>query len=154
MSLESSFTLLREIGILLLNDREEIRFSIDAYRGFRYISVRKYTSEAGFSAPTKYGVTLTPDIAHALTAHLLALPEQHTQLKLGPIGKFAKRPGICIIATLLEMGTERGLELRQWEQGKGYPHKGIFMPLAKWAEIRQLFADTCAALDEQPDLDF
>ena len=32
---ESSFTLLRDIGMLPLENNEEVRFSIDAYRGYR-----------------------------------------------------------------------------------------------------------------------
>lgn len=154
MNLESSFSLLREIGALALNDREEIRFSIDAYRGFRYISVRKYVKDNILPAPTKEGATLTPEIARALVPRLLALPEQAKTLKLGTVGKFAKRPGICIVVNVAQIGSTRGLELRQWEQGKGYTQKGIFLPLDKWAEIRKLFTDVLSALNEVPNIDF
>lgn len=154
MNLESSFSLLREIGSLALNDREEIRFSIDAYRGFRYISVRKYVQDGLLPTPTKDGATLTPEIVRALVPRLLALPEQAKALTLGMVGKFAKRPGICIVVNVAQLGTVRGLELRQWEQGKGYTQKGILLPLDKWAEIRKLFVNTLNALNEVPDIDF
>ena len=154
MNLESSFTLLREIGTLPLSDKEEIRFSIDVYRGFRYISVRKYVQEGDFSIPTKEGATLTPEIIRILVPRLLALPQQARELKLGTVGKFAKRPGICIVVNVCEIGNTRGIELRQWEQNKGYTQKGILLPLSQWAIIRQLFTDTLNALNEAPEIDF
>ena len=154
MGIESSFTLLRDIGSLVLNSREEIRFSIDAYRGFRYVSVRKYVKTHELAVPTAGGVTLTPEIVRALVPRLLTLPEDEKQLSLGPVGKFAKRPGMCIVATVAAVGDLRGLDVRQWEQEKGYTKKGIFLPLAKWAEIRSLFAGTLAAIEEVPDVDF
>ncbi len=154
MGLESSFTLLRGIGEIILNNREEIHFSIDAYRGYRYVSVRKYIKQDGFTGPTADGVTLTPDIVRTLVPRLLALPEAAASLKLGTVGKFAKRPGMCIVVSIVELGNVRSLELRSWEQDKGFTKKGILLPLAQWEQIRRLFADTLAALEEQPDLDF
>ncbi len=154
MGLESSFTLLQEIGSLVLNNQETVRFSIDAYRGYRYISVRKYVKAGELSVPTAGGITMTPEIMRALVPRLLALPENEKQLTLGPVGKFAKRPGICIVATVAAVGNLRGLDVRQWEQDKGYTKKGIFLPLSKWAEIRKLFADTLAAIEEVPEVDF
>lgn len=154
MGLESSFTLLREIGILELTDQEEVHFSIDAYHGYRYISVRKYIKTDQLSMPTTGGVTLTPQIVRVLVPRLLALPEDEKQLSLGPVGKFAKRPGICLVVTIAAMGNARGLDIRQWEQDKGYTKKGIFLPLVKWTEIRQLFTNTLSAVDEIPDVNF
>lgn len=154
MGLESSFTLLRGIGEMVLNDREEIHFSIDAYRGYRYVSVRKYIKSEGFTGPTQEGVTLTPDIVRALVPRLLALPEDEKSVRLGKVGKFAKRPGMCIVVTVAEIGGLRGVELRQWEQDKGFTQKEILLPLSRWAEIRNLFAQTLAALEETPDVDF
>ena len=153
--LESSFALLREIGVLTINAQEEIHFSIDAYHGFRYVSVRRYLKlDGGFAGPTRDGVTLTPEIVRALVPMLLALPADEKQLKLGPIGKFAKRPGICIVADLSEFRGARGLELRSWSQEKGFSKNGIWLPLAHWADIRKLFADALSAIDEVPDVDF
>ncbi len=154
MNLESSFTLLREIGEIVLTQQETVRFSVDAYRGYRYVSVRKYRVSDGFSGLTQEGVTLTPDIVRALTPRLLALPEDGKALKLGAVGKFAKRPGMCIVVTVAEMGGLRGLELRQWEQDKGFTKKRILLPLSKWAEVRRLFAATLAVIEETPDVDF
>ena len=154
MGIESSFTLLRSIGSLVLTSQEEIRFSIDAYRGFRYVSVRKYMKTNELAVPTAGGVTLTPEIVRALVPRLLALPEDEKQLTLGPVGKFAKRPGMCIVVTVAAVGALRGLDVRQREQDKGYTKKGLFLPLAKWAEIRKLFADTLAAIEEEPEVNF
>ncbi len=153
--LESSFALLREIGILTINEQEEVHFSIDAYHGFRYVSVRRYLKlDSGFAGPTRDGVTLTPEIVRTLVPLLLALPADEKQLKLGPIGKFAKRPGICIVVNVAEFRGARGLELRQWSQEKGFSKNNIWLPLTHWADIRKLFANTLTAIDEMPDVDF
>ena len=152
--LDGSFLRLREIGTLVLREGEEIHFSIDVYRGYRYVSIRRYVQTDHFSGPTKDGVTLTPEIVRAFVPRLLALPEQAGAVKLGSVGKFAKRPGICIVAAMVEIGTQRGLELRQWEQEKGFMHTGIFLPLAQWEKIRQLFKDTWTAIEEVPETDF
>ena len=148
--LENSFVVLKEIGTLSINPQEEMRFSIDAYHGFRYVSVRRYLRMDSFAGPTRDGVTLTPEIVQALVPRLLALPTQPEQIKLGMIGKFAKRAGICIVASMVEFRAERGLELRQWEQEKGYTKKSIFLPIKKWEEIRNLFKSTLAAIEETP----
>lgn len=152
--LESSFVLLRDMGVLPLSAQEEIRFSIDAYRGYRYVSVRRHVKTDDFSGPTRDGITLSPDIVRALVPMLLALPEDDKQLKLGPVGKFAKRPGICVVVGVAEFRGARGLEFRLWSQEKGYSKNNLWLPLSKWADIRRLFKDTLAALDEQPDIDF
>ncbi len=152
--LESSFMLLREIGVLVLSDTEEVHFSIDAYRGYRYVSVRRFLRTENFAGPTRDGVTFTPEMIRAFVPVLNQLPADIHQLKLGPIAKLAKRPGICIVATVADFRAEHGLDLRQWEQDKGFTKKGIWLPLSKWTEIRQLFAAALAAIDEVPDVDF
>lgn len=152
--LESSFMLLRDIGKLVLSEQEEVHFSIDAYRGYRYVSVRRYLRTDNFAGPTRDGVTFTPEMIRALVPVLNQLPAEEKQLKLGQIAKLAKRAGICVVVTVAEFRGQRGLELRQWEQDKGFTKKGIWLPLSKWAEIRKLFAQTLATLDEVPDIDF
>lgn len=152
--LESSFMLLREIGVLTLSPEEEVRFSIDAYRGYRYVSVRRYLRIENFSGPTRDGVTFTPEMIRVLVPILNQLPPNTEQLKQGTIAKLAKRPGICVIVSVSEFRGQRGLELRQWEQDKGNTKKGIWLPLSKWTEIRKFFTDTLAALDDVPDIDF
>ncbi len=152
--LESSFMLLRDIGKLVLSEQEEVHFSIDAYRGYRYVSVRRYLRTDNFVGPTRDGVTFTPEMIRALVPVLNQLPAEEKQMKLGQIAKLAKRAGICVVVTVAEFRGQRGLELRQWEQDKGFTKKGIWLPLSKWTEIRKLFTETLTALDEVPDIDF
>lgn len=152
--LESSFVLLQDVGVVQLNQQEEIHFSIDAYRGYRYASVRRHIRTDGFTGPTRDGITLTPDIVRALVPLLLAMPADEKQLKLGPVGKFAKRAGLCVVVNVVEFRGLRGLELRNWSQDKGFSKTGLWLPLTHWADIRKLFADTLAAIDEVPDVDF
>ena len=126
---ESSFMLLREIGSLILSSEEEIRFSMDAYRGYRYISVRRYLRTDNFSGPTRDGVTFTPEMIRALVPVLKQIPLDATQLQLGPVAKLAKRPGICIVVTIAEFRGNLGLDFRQWEQNKGTAQTLTVQPL-------------------------
>ena len=152
--MDSSFLLLREIGSLKLNEQEEVRFSIDAYRGYRYVSIRRYLYQDNFAGPTRDGITLSPEMVHAWCPVLDKMPTDPKDIKLGTVAKLAKRPGICVVVTVVELRGMRGLDFRQWEQDKGFTKKGIFVPLDHWAQLRQLFANSLAALDEQPEIDF
>jgi len=151
---ESSFTLLRDIGGFSVMPGEEIRFTIDAYHGFRYVSVRRYVETDGFSGATRDGVTLTLEIVQALAPRIAALPDDPKRLVPAQLGKFAKRPGICIVASVVEFKGRRGLDLRQWQQDVGWTKKGIWIPVEKIKEIKDLFRKTQEALAEQPVDDF
>ncbi len=151
---ESSFTLLREIGACALENGEEVRFSIDAYRGYRYVSVRRYVTTDTFAGATRDGVTLTPEIVHILAPLIAALPDEGAAIQDGQLGKFAKRPGICIVASVGSFKGRRGLDLRQWQEDCGFTKKGIWIPLEKLPQIKQLFIQTKTALDEKPVDDF
>ncbi len=151
---ESSFSVLREIGSLPLDKQGEIRFTIDVYRTFRYVSVRRYIEMDGLSAPTHDGLTLTPEIIQVLVPKILALPDNPAQVPNAKLGKFAKRAGICVVVGVGEFKGIRGLALRQWEDDKGWTKKGIWLPLERIKEIKKLFQDTLAALNEQPPDDF
>lgn len=151
---DSSFTLLRDIGSILLENGEEIRFSIDAYRGYRYVSVRRYIETDGFSGATRDGITLTPEIVQVLAPLVARLPDSPKQLADGVLGKFAKRPGICVVARVGTLKGHRVLDLRQWQEEGGWTKKGIWLPYEKMKEIKALFAQTKDALNEAPpDLD-
>ena len=147
---ESSFTLLREIGSFPLEKEESVRFSIDAYRGYRYVSVRRYLQTDGFSGATRDGITLTPEIVRVLVPRLQMLTADSPQ---GAVGKFAKRPGICVVVRVAVLRGKRVVDFRQWENG-AYTQKGLWLPLEKLPEIKKLFLDTLAALNESPTEDF
>ncbi len=148
---DSSFTLLRDIGTLEIAPGEEIRFSIDAYRGYRYVSIRRYVQIDGFFTATRDGLTMTPEIVQLLAPKVLALPAVLTD---GVLGKFAKRAGTCIVAAVNSSRGKHGLSLRQWQEDVGWTQKGIVLPLEKVAEVKELFRLTQKALDERPPDDF
>ena len=149
-----SFTLLREIGILPLEDGEEVHFSIDAYRGYRYVSVRRYLQTDSFVGATRDGITLSPEILRVLAPKIEALSDEAKLIADGQLGKFAKRPGICVVVSVGTFKGRRGLDFRQWQEGVGWTKKGIWLPLEKIAEIKKLFTATKEALDERPEDDF
>lgn len=148
---ESSFTLLRDIGSFALENGEEVRFSIDAYRGYRYVSVRRYVTSDSFAGATRDGITMTPEILRVLAPRIVALPDKISELKEGIIGKFAKRPGICVVAAIGSFKGHRGLDLRQWQEDCGFTKKGIWLPLEKLPDIKSLFLKTKEVLDEKPE---
>lgn len=151
---ESSFTLLRDIGSLLLENGEEVRFSIDAYRGYRYVSVRRYIQTDSFAGATRDGITLTPEIVQVLVPLVAALPDDPKQIKDGVLGKFAKRPGICVVVSVGTFRGRRGVDFRQWEKDTVRTKKGIWIPLEKMKDIKLLFSATKDALnDAPPELD-
>lgn len=152
--MESSFTLLRETGILTLSDTQEVHFSIDAYRGFRYVSVRRYLKADGFAGPTRDGITFSPEMVEMLVPLLQQLPDDPKKIPVGEVAKLAKRAGICVIVRVVHFREELGLDLRQWQSDTGFTKKGIWLPIEKIAEIKQLFNQTLQALNERPDEDF
>ena len=151
---ESSFTVLREIGSLPAANGSEVRFSIDVYRNYLYVSIRRYVNMDGLWAPTRDGLTLTPEIVRVLAPKINALSDVPKEIANGPLGKFAKRPGICVVVEVGSFRNERGLALRQWEETGGWTKKGIWLPLEKIKEIKVLFKATHEAIDEQPEDDF
>lgn len=155
--MESSFMVLKEIGVLALEDGGEVKFTLDAYRNYRYASVRKYMSSESYSGATRAGITMTPEIVLALAPLLAKLPDNPAGIQDGDIGKFAKRPGMSVVARISTFRGARGLDLRQWQEDSvytGWTKKGIRLPLEKIKEIKQLFLDMAAALKEKPLEDF
>ena len=147
---DTSFVALRQIGTIRLTTEEEIRFSLDAYRGYRYVSVRRYLQTDSFSGATRDGITLSPEIIRALVPRLNALPAETKTLPDGVVGKFAKRAGLCVVVSVVTFRGLRGLDLRQFEEGRGYTKKGIWIPLEKLVEVKKLFAAAQTALAEKP----
>ena len=76
---ESSFAVLNHIGVLPVDQSSEIRFSIDAYRGYRYASIRKYLTSGDYIGATRAGITMTPEIVKAVAPLLAALPDDFRQ---------------------------------------------------------------------------
>ncbi len=146
---ESSFAVLNSIGTLPVDESSEIRFSIDAYRGYRYASIRKYLTAGEYIGATRAGITMTPEIVKAVAPLLAALPDDPAQLTDAELGKFAKRPGLSIIVRISSFKGTKGLDFRQWQEDeayKGWTKKGIRLPVEKIKEIKELFAKMAAAL--------
>ena len=149
---ESSFMMLQQIGVLPLDETSEIRFSIDAYRGYRYASIRKYQTAGEYVGATRAGITLTPEIVRALAPVIAGLPEDAAQLKAAELGKFAKRQGLSVIVQISMFHGNYGLDLRQWQEDdkyKGWTKKGIRLPVNKMKEIKALFAQLAQALSQE-----
>lgn len=142
---ESSFMILKEIGALVSDDHsEEVKFSIDTYRGYRYASIRKYLKSDSYSGATRAGITMTPEIVKGTSTVLEKLPDDASNLEDGELGKFAKRPGMSIIVRISSFKGARGLDLRQWQEDEvytGWTKKGIRLPLNKMGEVKKYFKE-------------
>lgn len=150
---ESSFMILNSIGVLPLEDGSEVKFSIDAYRGYRYASIRKYLKSESYSGATRVGITMTPEIVKSIAPIIANLPEDVTKLEDQELGKFAKRPGMSVVVRISSFKGTKGLDLRQWQEDeayKGWTKKGIRLPIEKMKEIKSLFAAMVKTLEEKP----
>lgn len=140
---ETSFEILTQIGSLVLDDGNEIKFSVDSYRGHKYVSVRKYLKTETYSGPTKAGITLSPEIVGKIAQALNTLPQDIAQIQDGELGKYAKRQGLSIVLRISSYMGSKGIDLRQWQEDdayKGWTKKGIRLPIEKLEEIKKLFA--------------
>lgn len=141
---ESSFMILSHIGSIFSSDNsEEVKFSVDAYRGYRYASIRKYLKSDAYSGATRAGITMTAEIVKSVNGVLAALPDDASAIEDKELGKFAKRPGMSVIVRISSFKGSRGLDLRQWQEDDtytGWTKKGIRLPLEKMGEIKALFA--------------
>lgn len=150
---DSSFAVLNSIGTLVLDEDSEIKFSIDAYRGYRYASIRKYLTSGSYTGATRAGITMTPEIVRAVAPLLAKLPDDPAQMADVELGKFAKRPGMSVVVRVSSFKGARGLDFRQWQEDdayKGWTKKGIRLPVEKIKEIKELFAKMAIAVEEKP----
>ena len=150
---DSSFMVLQQIGTIVLDENSEIRFSIDAYRGYRYASIRKYLTKGAYTGATRAGITLTSDIVKAVAPQIAQLPDDPAQLTDIELGKYAKRPGLSVIIRISSFRESKGLDFRQWQEDdkyKGWTKKGIRLPVDKIKEIKTLFAQLVQACADAP----
>ncbi len=138
----SSFSILRQIGSIKIDEGNEIKFSVDAYKQSRYLSVRKYLKSETYSGPTKAGITLTSEVVSKIAKALAALPDDANAIADGELGKYARRQGLAIVLRVSSFNTAKGIDIRQWQEDEtytGWTKKGIRLPLEKIKEIKELF---------------
>lgn len=138
----SSFSILKQVGSIKIDEGNEIRFSVDAYKQSRYLSVRKYLKSETYSGPTKAGITLTAEVVIKIAKALAALPNDIKEIADGELGKYARRQGLAIVLRVSSFNTAKGIDIRQWQEDEtytGWTKKGIRLPLEKLAEIKELF---------------
>ena len=148
---ESTFAVLNTIGTLTAKEGIEIKFSIDSYKGYKYVSIRKYLKSETYSGPTKEGITLSPEIVGKISAALAAMPQDYKEVQECEIGKYAKKQGLSIVLRVSSYMGSKGIDLRQWQEDEsytGWTKKGIRMPVEKLAEVKELFAKTAKYFEE------
>jgi len=138
----SSFSILKQVGSIKIDEGNEIRFSVDAYKQSRYLSVRKYLKSETYSGPTKAGITLTGEVVIKIAKALEALPSDINAIADGELGKYARRQGLAIVLRVSSFNSAKGIDIRQWQEDEtytGWTKKGIRLPLEKLSEIKELF---------------
>ena len=148
---ESTFFVISLIGALTSEDGSEIKFSIDSYKGYKYVSIRKYLKSETYSGPTKAGITLSPEIVGKISEALAALPEDYKTIEDGELGKYAKKQGLSIVLRVSSYMGSKGIDLRQWQEDDsytGWTKKGIRLPIEKLKEVKELFAKTAKYFED------
>jgi len=129
--LSGGFKVLQEVGVIPSTEGSEIRFSIDEYRGHRYASIRKYLKRDSYTGPTRSGITMSTDIVKGIADALTKLPKEPQALTEQELGRFAKRPGLSVVARITIYRDSTGLDLREWQEDvsyKGWTKRGIRLP--------------------------
>ena len=132
------FKVLKEIGVLPSTEGSEIKFSIDEYRGYKYGSIRKYLKRESYSGPTRAGITMSRDIAVGVLNALSKLSKTTPPPDEMELGKFAKRPGLSVVARLTVYQGSTGIDLREWQEDvayKGWTKRGIRLPFEQLDKI-------------------
>lgn len=136
--LSGGFKVLEEIGVLPATEGSEIRFSIDEYRGHKYASIRKYLKRDSYNGPTRSGITMSREIVVGVLDALNKLPKEPQALKEHELGKFAKRPGLSVVARITIYRDSTGIDLREWQDDisyKGWTKRGIRLPYENIEQI-------------------
>ncbi|MFA6583381.1 MAG: PC4/YdbC family ssDNA-binding protein [Elusimicrobiaceae bacterium] len=136
--LSGGFKVLEEMGVLPATEGSEIRFSIDEYRGHKYASIRKYLKRDSYNGPTRSGITMSKEIVDGVLDALLKLPGEPEAIVEQELGKFAKRPGLSVVARITIYRDSTGIDLREWQEDvsyKGWTKRGIRLPYENVKEI-------------------
>ena len=132
------FRVLKEVGVLPSTEGSEIKFSIDEYRGYKYGSIRKYLKRDSYSGPTRAGITMSKDIVSGVLNSLLKLSKATPPGDELELGKFAKRPGLSVVARITVYQGSTGIDLREWQEDvayRGWTKRGIRLPFEQLDEI-------------------
>ena len=132
------FKVLKEIGVLPSTEGSEIRFSIDEYKGYKYASIRKYLKRESYSGPTRAGIKMNKDIVSGIHEALSRLPKGTALSGEQELGKFAKRPGLSVVARITVYQGSTGIDLREWQDDvayKGWTKRGIRLPYEQIGKI-------------------
>ncbi|NLO91220.1 MAG: hypothetical protein GX410_04425 [Elusimicrobia bacterium] len=132
------FRVLKEVGVLPSTEGSEIKFSIDEYRGYKYGSIRKYLKRDSYSGPTRAGITMSKDIVSGVLSSLLKLSKAAPPADELELGKFAKRPGLSVVARITVYQGSTGIDLREWQEDvayKGWTKRGIRLPFEQIDDI-------------------
>lgn len=136
--ISGGFKVLEEIGVLPATEGSEIRFSIDEYRSHKYASIRKYLKRDSYNGPTRSGITMSREIVVGVLDALLKLPQEPQALQEQELGKFAKRPGLSVVARITIYRDSTGIDLREWQDDvsyKGWTKRGIRLPYENVEQI-------------------
>ncbi|MFA5162249.1 MAG: hypothetical protein WC421_08380 [Elusimicrobiales bacterium] len=140
---QGGFKVLQDIGAIKSGSGSEIKFSVDEYRGHPYGSIRKYLKGDTYTGPTRSGVTMSPAIVTGILEALEKLPPEPTAIKEEEIGRYAKRPGLMLVARITIYMDSTGIDLREWQDDvsyKGWTKRGIRLPYDQLVMIKSFFA--------------
>jgi len=144
----------KEIGVIAATEGSEIRFSVDEFKGHRYGSIRKHLKRESYSGPTRSGITMSPEIVSGVLEALRKLPKE-PPAEERELGRYAKRPGLAVVARITIYQDSVGIDLREWQQDvsyTGWTKKGIRLAYADLEKITLYLSEMKEALSGRENL--
>ncbi|MBI5595477.1 MAG: hypothetical protein HY928_05240 [Elusimicrobia bacterium] len=124
----TTFSPLKDVGRLPVNETSEMRFYVDEFKGYPFGSIRTFVKREDYEGPTKAGVTLKGQVLDGVIATLEKLPKEPEALEDVELARFPKKPGVELVARVTIYRDATGLDLREWveeETYKGWSKKGV-----------------------------
>lgn len=124
----TTFSPLKDVGRLPVNETSEMRFYVDEFKGYPFGSIRTFVKREDYDGPTKAGVTLKGQVLDGVIATLEKLPKEPEALEDVELARFPKKPGVELVARVTIYRDATGLDLREWveeETYKGWSKKGV-----------------------------
>lgn len=141
------FKPLADLGSIALDEKNELKFYVDEFKGHRYGSIRNFMKSDGYAGPTKAGVTLNARVLAETIAALEKLPAEPAAVVEAELVRVLKKAGVELVARVILDKDGPALDLREWEaatadgkKGVRFPYKHLAAALALLKKMRPLVA--------------
>lgn len=148
-----TFSPLKDVGRLPVTETSELRFYVDEFKGYPFASIRTFVKREDYEGPTKAGVTLKGQVLDGVIEALEKLPAEPEATEDLELGRFAKKPGVELVARVTIYRDSTGIDLREWveeESYKGWSKRGVRVGYADLAKALGFLKEMRAFLSSRP----